>query len=198
MFHSITGRLSAKNPDTIHLLNNGIEWELSVSIQTLQQLPAIGEEVRVFTWVHHSEDQLKLYGFASSMEKRIFLELIKVDGLGPRVAIKLLSALTPIQILSALEQGDPNAISKAPGVGLKTAQKILLTLRGKLVLDEETKEVSANFRDIALSLVEMGFERKLVDQALKNVLSEISTEHLNSDEKEKEIFKRALVWLSTK
>ncbi len=198
MFHSITGTLSGKTSDTVYLSTGGIEWELSVSLQTLQSLPSLGQEIRLFCWLHHTEDQMRLYGFSTSLEKKIFLELIKVDGLGPRVALKVLSTLTPQQIQAALEVGDPQALSKAPGVGLKTAQKILLTLRGKLVLDETAAQpADRSWNDVIISLVDMGFDRKLVEEAIRAVAHEDELVNKPLEEKEKLLFKKALLWLST-
>lgn len=199
MFHSISGMLSGKTSEAVYLVNSGIEWELSVSAQTLQSLPALGQEIRIFTWLHHTDDQMRLYGFLTLSEKKLFLELIKVDGLGPRVAMKILSALTPQQIQTALESGDPKLISTAPGVGLKTAQKILLTLRGKLVLEDVASEsLDQGWKDVVISLVDMGFERKLVDQAIKAVADDEELEDKTPEEKEKLLFKKALVWLSSR
>lgn len=197
MFHSLTGTLTGKGPEAVFLTTGGIEWELAVSMNTVQSLPPVGSDVRVFVWLHHSEDQMRLYGFSTLLEKRIFLELIRVDGIGPRAAIKILSGLSPDRLTAALEGGDLQTLSKAPGVGLKTAQKILLALRGKLSHEEEPLGVPSGWQDLVASLTAMGFERRKVEQALQAVGQDADLSGLSPQDRERELFRRALVWLST-
>lgn len=197
MFHSLSGTLTGKGPEAVFLTTGGIEWELAVSMNTLQSLPSVGSDVRVFVWLHHSEDQMRLYGFTTLLEKRIFLELIRVDGIGPRAAIKILSGLSPDRLTAALEEGDLQTLSKAPGVGLKTAQKILLALRGKLSPEEEPLGVPSGWQDLVASLTAMGFERRKVEQALQAVGQDPDLSGLSPSDRERELFRRALVWLST-
>lgn len=196
MFHSIAGELTGKNTESVFILTSGIEWDIAVSATTLGQLHGLGSEVKLFLYLHHTEDQMRLYGFATLQERTVFLELLKVSGIGPKAAQKILSALTPAQLTAALESGDPAQLSKAPGVGLKTAQKILLALKGKLVLDE-TPVKAGPLSELATSLVQMGFDRRQVELALAEIETDAGVSKLSGDAKEKAVFQRALVWLST-
>lgn len=193
----MTGELTAKMPEQVYLLVQGIEWDISVSANTLMQLGSLGSEVKLYLYLQHSEDQMRLYGFYSLQERAAFLELIKVSGIGPKGAQKILSGLTPGQLNAALESGDAGLLSHAPGVGLKTAQKIILALKGKLILEQELAP-SGVLSDLVASLVQMGFERKLVEKALAEVEKFEGMNVLHGDEKEKELFQKALVWLSTR
>ncbi|MDR1893066.1 MAG: Holliday junction branch migration protein RuvA [Spirochaetales bacterium] len=189
MFNSLTGRLTFKAQDSIGLENPpGLEWEVFVSGSTLARLPGLGETVQVFTYLHHREDSMRLYGFFDPPERRIFLELLKVDGLGVKQSLKILSGITPEGFIRCLDQGDPEALTRLPGLGLKTAQKILLSLRGKLRLEDE-KDLRGG-GDLADSLVNMGFERRRVREALSRILGEAPGLG------EEEIFRRALIKLS--
>jgi Holliday junction DNA helicase RuvA len=191
MINSIRGVLTNKGADSIGLESSGgIEWEIFVSGYTLSRLPSLGETVRVYTYLQHREDLMRLYGFFDETERRIFFELLKVDGLGVKQSLKILSGSTPEGFIRCLDQGDPAALTRLPGLGLKTAQKILLTLRGKLSLEDSAGEEGGG--ELVDSLVNMGFERRRVKETVAKVLKEAEP-----DLAEKEIFRRALVLLSS-
>ena len=194
MFNSLFGRITDKHAGALYLETAGIEWDIAMPVPSLLSLPPVGESVRVYTYLYHREDQVRLFGFASSAERALFFELLKVDGVGPRQAIKVLSGLPFDLLLHALEQGDVDALSRAPGLGKKTAQKIVLALRGKLVLEEQ-KERSA-FDEIVEALVEMGFDRKLAAEAVRTTAEELGVEGLGR-ENEQELLRRSIVRLST-
>ncbi|MFW6292397.1 MAG: Holliday junction branch migration protein RuvA, partial [Spirochaetota bacterium] len=135
MFNSLRGTISGRGPNSLYVTTAGVEWELDVSGFTLRSLATHGsaDEVRVFTYLYHREDQMRLYGFASPDERRVFLELTRVSGIGPRAALKMLSGTSPNEIIRMLEAEDVDGLVRLPGLGRKTAQKVILTLRGKLV-----------------------------------------------------------------
>jgi Holliday junction DNA helicase RuvA len=191
MFNSLNGILSGQKPGFLYLTTSGVEWELETSSFTQRALSG-ASEIRVFTYLYHREDQMRLYGFADEQERRVFLELLKVSGIGPRAALKLLSATSANRLITLLESEDVNELSKLPGIGKKTAQKVILTLRGSLV-SEETDE-SPLSDEILDSLVEMGFERA----GASRVVSRLLAEHAGKDsgEQEREVFRRAIVELS--
>ena len=95
MFNSISGRITAKLPNTLYIENNGIEWDLMVSSLALDSFGLVGDTARVYVWLYHREDQMRLYGFPSPEERDIFLELTKVDGIGPKQAVRILSSIRP-------------------------------------------------------------------------------------------------------
>lgn len=197
MFNSLTGTVTGRGPNALYLATGGVEWELEVSGFTQRRLAAEqSADVRIFTYLYHREDQMRLYGFATSEERTIFLELTRVSGIGPRAAIKLLSATSPSELVRALEAEDVDALVRLPGLGRKTAQKIILTLRGRLVADEATVSEHA---ELAEGLVEMGFDAKQVAKVITEVSLELDGEGAGQRDavtREQEIFRRAIVRLS--
>ena len=148
MINSIFGTITAKLPQVLYLeTSSGIEWALSVSESTLNSLSTVGSQARVYTWMYHKEDAMKLFGFASVEERSVFIDLLKVDGVGPKGALKILSSMPYTVLADALEEEDLTKLEKIPGIGKKTAQKMLLTLKGKLTLysDNEKSEQVIKF-----------------------------------------------------
>ena len=201
MFNSLSGTLTYKGIDNIYLLNScGIEWDITVSAKTLQALPPVGDECQVYTYYLHTENMVKLYGFFSKDERTFFLELNKVNGIGPKQAMKMLSSISAKQMAEALDKDDVALLAGIPGVGKKTAQKLMLAMRGKLVMDEELAAAPAGnpkFADIVNALSDMGFEYKKALKAVEEVALDSDIMNMKDDEREKEIFKRAIVLLST-
>ena len=143
---------------------------------------------------------MTLFGFSDEDERRLFLELIKVSGIGPKQAMKMLSSISAKQMAEALDKDDVALLAGIPGVGKKTAQKLMLAMRGKLVMDEELIAAPAGnpkFADIVNALSDMGFEYKKALKAVEEVAKNSDIMNMKEDEREKEIFKRAIVLLST-
>jgi Holliday junction DNA helicase RuvA len=132
----LTGTVAGRRPDGCFLDVNGVGYDLHCSASTLASLPADGREVRVWTHLHVREDALSLYGFATEAEQRMFEALIGVSGVGPKVALQTCSAFAVDAFRRALVTDDVAAISSVPGVGKKTAQRILLELKEKLSLPD--------------------------------------------------------------
>ena len=201
MFNSLSGTLTYKGIDNIYLLNScGIEWDITVSAKTLQALPPVGDECQVYTYYLHTENMVKLYGFFSKDERTFFLELNKVNGIGPKQAMKMLSSISAKQMADALDKDDVALLSGIPGVGKKTAQKLMLAMRGKLVMDDDITAAPAGnpkFADIVNALSDMGFEYKKALKAVEEVAKNSDIMNMKDDEREKELFKRAIVLLST-
>ena len=191
MFNSLEGALSGQKPGFVYVTTGGVEWEVETSAYSQRALSG-KSEIRVFTFLYHREDQMRLFGFADEQERRVFLELLKVSGIGPRAALKLLSAASASRLVTLLESEDVDEVSKLPGIGKKTAQKVILTLRGSLVAEEH--EGSPLSQEILDSLVEMGFERGSASRVVSRLLSELS--EASPVEQEREVFRRAIVELS--
>ena len=158
MFNSLTGIITGKFPKQIFIDTNGVEWDLCVPDSNLDMLPPVGNEARVFTWLQHTDQLMTLYGFASAEERSVFLDLLKVDGVGPKGAVKIMSSVSSSRLLDVLERGDLEMLEKIPGVGKKTAGKMILTLKGKLTLrDSSAGDVvrlaaASPYADVVLSL----------------------------------------------
>ncbi|MBN2510671.1 MAG: Holliday junction branch migration protein RuvA [Spirochaetales bacterium] len=195
MIHSLTGILTGKGDNVFYLNNGGLEWEIIASIETLAALPDTGNEVRVYTFLYHKEDAMKLFGFHSMAERSLFFDLIKVNGVGPGLAVRILSGMPLSSFITYLDKGDETALSKIPGLGKKTAQKIILALRGKITSEQENKD-SERFRDIIEALAEMGFDRKKAADAVRELADEVPG---NPDDEayEKELFRLGIKRLST-
>jgi len=194
VYNSIQGTLTGKGATKVFLENQGIEYELEVSFNTASALPELGSKVRLYTYLHHREEVMKLYGFLEEAERRLFLDLLKVEGIGPRQALRILSGTTVGAFLRILESEDVKALTRIPGLGMKTAQKVLLSLKGKISLEEEA--LPREERDLQVALVEMGFEPSKASDALRRALKECREEGLSGEPLEREAFRRAIVLMS--
>ncbi len=191
MFNSLTGEITLKGDERLCLQTGGVEWELTTSRRALERLPAVGQVVRVYTHLVHREDVMRLYGFADQAERALFLDLQKVEGVGPRGALKMLSGIDREAFSQALDRDDVDALSAVPGVGKKTAQKIILALKGKLTPVGEARARPAE-EDIATALVGMGFDRKTARAAASAALSAVAGQGLKGEELERELLRQAL------
>ncbi len=136
MWNSLSGEITRKGLEQVFLQSGDLEWDIAMGRFGLEALPPVGQRARVYVWLQHTEDSMRLFGFASVTERSLFLDLLKVSGVGPKLALKALSGMRHQDFAVALEAGDAARLSKVPGVGLKTAQKIILALQGKLILDD--------------------------------------------------------------
>jgi Holliday junction DNA helicase RuvA len=201
MFNSIRGTITEKIEGSVFILSGGIEWDISVPLTDLAQLPQAGEEGRVFTWLYHREDQMKLYGFAAEERRAAFLELLKVEGIGPKGALKSLGGISHEELEKALEAAAWARLAAVPGLGQKTAQKLRLALKGKLVRSRPVSE--SHYTDLVEALAGMGYDRRAAAEALASAEKELPPAAQNDcgrgisgAEKEKLLFKQAIVRLS--
>lgn len=198
MFNSITGILSGRGADFVWVSTGGVEWDISVPARAVHEFGPEGSQTTVFTWLHHYEDGMRLFGFPSTRERTHFLELTKVEGIGPKQALKILSGISPDALSAALDAGDLATLQRIPGVGPKLAQKMVLALKGRLVEAEGGLASSARggiqgeWADLVRSLVDMGFDRKSVEAVVKRESPSLPA----TKDREKELFRRALMELS--
>jgi len=132
MYAFIEGKVCEKAGGQLILLAGGIGYQLNCSMATLQAAPPTGETMRCHTWLSVRDDAMELFGFATREEKQLFLMLIGVTGVGPKMALALLSTLSPADLRMAIIMEDEKTIARAPGVGKKIAQRIALELKDKL------------------------------------------------------------------
>ncbi|MCK5153381.1 MAG: Holliday junction branch migration protein RuvA [Spirochaetales bacterium] len=197
MYNSLYGTYSGRSVSALYLLNNSIEWSLAASERTIQNASLIKEEIRIYTYLHHKEDTMVLYGFINERERQVFLELNKVSGIGPKQALRMLSGIGTEELVAALDDGNTDRLSMLPGIGKKTAAKIILALRGKLKLESEDKS-DDKFSDLIEALAGMGFDKKAAKKALNEISSRKEFSTLESDILEKELFREAIVFLSSR
>ena len=142
MYAFIEGKVCEKNAGELILLAVGVGYQINCSMNTLAAAPALGETMRCYTYLSVREDAMELFGFASREEKRMFLSLTGVSGVGPKMALALLGSMPLKDLNLAILLGDVTALSRAPGIGKKTAQRIALELKDK-VSQEDVSAVSA-------------------------------------------------------
>jgi len=128
----LRGRLAWKRPPRVLVEVGGVGYELEAPLSTVFRLPAVGEEVLLHTHLLVRDDALQLYGFATQEERGLFRELLRVSGVGPRLAVAILSGLSPAELRRCLREGDTAALTRLPGVGRKTAARLVVELRERL------------------------------------------------------------------
>ena len=194
MFNSIRGLLSAKGTESIYVLSGDIEWEIAMPANDIQEL-SMNSECRILTWLYHREDQMRLFGFFNERRRNTFLEILKVDGIGPKGALKIMSGINQDDLENALENGDLARLEAVPGLGKKTAQKMLLSLKGKLVHSGAMSAAFSPYSDLVEALAAMGYDRRQAAEALAKAETGVSP-GLSSAEKEKQLFQEAIVLLN--
>ncbi len=199
MYNAISGSLVYKGPDYIRIDNHGIEWECSVPSRSVDLFGSIGDQVRALVWLLHREDGMKLFGFPSEGERAVFLELLTVDGIGPKAALKILGGISPNELERALEAEDLTRLQAVPGLGKKTAEKLVFSLKGKLpsaVAHKTGAQNAGAHEDIVRAMVDMGYDRKKCIEAIAKIVDGADLSSVRVEEREREIFRRAIVALS--
>jgi Holliday junction DNA helicase RuvA len=195
MFNSIRGIVSEKSGETVFLLTGGVEWEIAMPATDIDLLPAAGGERRVSTWLYHRGDLMRRFGVSGRARRDTFLELLKVEGIGPKNALKIMGGIGQEELERALETGDLARLEAVPGLGKKTAQKMLLALKGKLVHESAASVADSPYGDLIEALAAMGYEKRAAAEALTRAESGLPS-GLAPAEKEKLLFKNAIVYLS--
>ena len=174
MIAFLDGTLAGKTLNTAYIRVNGVGFAVVMAASDISKLPEKDAQIQVFTYLNVREDGLTLYGFLTQDEKAIFEKLISVSGIGPKVALAALSTLKPQEIASAITAQDLQVISSIPGVGKKTAQRIILELQGSIVLTEEVNLINEAAQSEKLrlkgayeALLSMGFSSQEADIALQ-------------------------------
>jgi Holliday junction DNA helicase RuvA len=164
----ISGRLLAKNPPQVLLEAAGVGYEIDVPMSTFFNLPATGDAVTLHTHLVVREDAHVLYGFATLEERAAFRKLIRISGVGARTALAVLSGLSVADLAQAVTLQDSARLTKVPGIGKKTAERLLLELKGK-ISEVETKSVSGSSSDVLNALVGLGYSEKEALAAVKGL-----------------------------
>lgn len=171
MISFLRGKLVSKTPSAVVIECGGVGYEALAPLTTLEQLPAPGAEVFLLTdFVVRAESQT-LFGFLREREREIFRRLIKVSGVGAKTALTLMSALRADELLSALSEGDAARLSRAPGVGKKTAERIIVDFRGSPLLDmaEGAPSLASGDRDVESALAGLGYKKPEIARALASI-----------------------------
>lgn len=174
MIGRLKGILVEKNPPQAVIDVNGVGYEVGVSMQTFYRLPATGEAVQLYTQLVVREDAHLLFGFATADERATFRQLVKVSGIGAKTALGILSAMSADELAQAVAEEDVKRLSSAPGIGKKTAERMVLELRGKLVsaVSDGPTALSAavdETDDIVSTLLALGYSEREAKAAVKGL-----------------------------
>lgn len=182
MIGGLKGRIVEVSDEAVLLDVQDVYYEVAASLNTLSELTQRrGQDCFMLTYTHVREDILQLYGFLQSAEKSLFLNLLKVSGIGPKSALHILSGARVEQILTWIDGGDVKSLTQLPKLGKKTAEQLILTLRGKLVLSEikrpgELTEVTSSHRELTSALVNLGFRLGEVERVVQKIPTDLSIE----------------------
>ena len=176
MIGRLQGTLAEKNPPQVLIDCHGVGYEVDVPMSTFYNLPGVGEPVTLLTHFVVREDAQLLYGFGTAPERATFRELIKVTGVGPRMALGVLSGLGVQELAQAITSQETGRLVKVPGIGKKTAERLLLELKGKLGADlggAHAHASTAHQADILQALLALGYNDKEAAAALKALPAEV-------------------------
>src|SRR5579872_397626 len=170
MIAHLRGRLLSKHPNQAIVETGGVGYDVVISVPTYSDLPGAGSEVALHIHTHVREDQIALYGFLHSAEKHLFEKLITVSGIGPKLAITILSGMAAEAMVAAIRGNDVARLTKIPGIGKKTAERMVLELRDKLPVATSATALptlSAVEDDVLSALINLGYQRPAAEKALE-------------------------------
>ena len=175
MIAHLRGKLLAKRPNQAIVETAGVGYDVTISVPTFSELPGLGSEVALHVHTHVREDIIALYGFFRPAEKQLFEKLITVSGIGPKLAITILSGMAADEMVGAIRGNDVARLTRIPGIGRKTAERMVLELRDKLPpstvgQEEHAPAMSAVEEDVLSALVNLGYQRAAAEKALAGVV----------------------------
>lgn len=178
MIGRIHGVLQEKNPPQILVDVHGVGYEIDVPMSTFYNLPDVGREVTLLTHFIVREDAQLLYGFGSAKERSAFRQLIKISGIGARTALAVLSGMSVEALAQAVAQQEIGLLTRVPGIGKKTAERLVLELKGKITADLDGVTLAAapgdNRSDVAAALVALGYSEREANAAAKKLAPDVS------------------------
>jgi holliday junction DNA helicase RuvA len=174
MIAHLRGKLLGKHPNQAVVETGGVGYDVTISVPTFSDLPDVGSEVALHVHTHVREDAIALYGFLRPREKQLFEKLITVSGIGPKLAITILSGMPADEMVEAIRGNDVGRLTRIPGIGKKTAERMVLELRDKLASAEAEQvaaaaAVSPVEEDVVSALVNLGYQRAAAERALGSV-----------------------------
>ncbi len=174
MIAHLRGKVIARHPNQVIVETMGVGYDVTISVPTFSELPPAGSEIAFHIHTHVREDQLALYGFLRAEEKHLFEKLITVSGIGPKLAITILSGMPADDMVGAIRRNDIARLTKIPGIGKKTAERMVLELRDKLppLGADQVRVVpslSAVQEDVLSALENLGYQRAAAEKALTSV-----------------------------
>ena len=192
MIAHLRGRILAKRPNQVIVECGGVGYDVTISVPTFSDLGADGTEAALHIHTHVREDALALYGFVHAQEKQLFERLLSVSGIGPKLAITVLS-MPANEVVGAIRGNDVTRLTKIPGVGKKTAERMILELKDKLATFGAAPEITATSaveEDVISALVNLGYQRAAAEQGVTRALKSGTAKNFD------ELFRAALGMLS--
>lgn len=188
MIYSLSGKLISKKTGFVVVEVGGVGFKIIASMNVVESLPQLGGTVTLFSYLYVREDKLELYGFASEQELAFFERLISISGIGPKSALGILSITKLDQLIAAINEGKVDLLTKASGVGKKTAERVVLELRGKLQSASSEKIVKQMESDLDIeeALIGLGYTR----QQARGAISKIDPEMKGFEERIKEALRK--------
>lgn len=182
MIGFLRGRIADKQPNVLIVDVEGVGYEVHVPLSTFYEVGEVGDDVSLRVHTHVREDALQLYGFLTELERQLFERLIGISGIGPKLAIAVLSGMDPREVLSAVQRGDVVRLTGIPGVGKKTSERIVLELRDRLanmalgtLVDSATTNGADRLRgDLLSALQNLGYHRPQAEKAIDSSLQTMS------------------------
>ena len=180
MIDSITGIIQRKEPTNLFIDMNGMVFNISICLKDYEELPDLNQEITILTYLNVREDLMELYGFLEYERRRLFTQLIGVSGIGPRTAINLLSNISVANFKENIIAEDVKSLSLIPGIGPKTAKRIILDIREKITKDKattdnlDTSNINFTYDDIYTALSSLGYRKNQIDKAIKQLTKENS------------------------
>ena len=178
MITSIKGILTEISPTNITIESNGIGYGILISLSSFDRLPKVGSECKILTYLHVREDILQLYGFMTHEERGLFKMLITISGIGPKTALTILSGMTLENLKGAIASGNTEMLNKIPGIGKKTAQRIIIELKEKMggvsikTSKPILKEDAIILNDAISALVNLGYKQGSAQTAVEKAMAE--------------------------
>jgi holliday junction DNA helicase RuvA len=175
MIAHLRGKLLAKHPNQVVVETGGVGYEVNISVPTFSELPGNGSEVALHIHTHVREDVIALYGFLRPAEKQLFEKLMTVSGIGAKLAITILSGMAADEMAAAIRENEVARLTRIPGIGKKTAERMVLELRDKLPAAAGTSAptlpaMSPVEEDVLSALVNLGYQRAAVEKAVANAV----------------------------
>ena len=175
MIAHLRGKLISRRPNQVIVEAAGVGYDVTVSVPAFSELPSLGSEVALHVHTHVREDQIALYGFLRPEEKELFEKLITVSGIGPKLAITILSGMPAENMVNAIRGNDVVRLTKIPGIGRKTAERLVLELRDKLPVGMAADQMpivpslSATEEDVLSALVNLGYQKIAAEKAMERL-----------------------------
>ena len=189
MIAHLRGKLISKHPNQAIVEAGGVGYDVAISIPTFSELPSVGSDVALHIHIHVREDAIALFGFLRADEKQLFEKLITVSGIGPKLAITILSGMPTSDMVGAIRANDYARLTRIPGIGKKTAERMCVELRDKLEgfgAQQAVAAVSAVEEDVISALTNLGYQRTLAQKAVERAVASAGRENFDA------IFRAAL------